>query len=43
MTSMFQFCLINDKTGDMWQFQWRTNDYENRWIKKNVKTTQVNV
>ena len=34
MTSMFQFYLINDETGDMWQFQWSTEGDEYRWIKK---------
>ena len=34
MTSMFQFYLINDETGDMWQFQWSTKGDEFRWIEK---------
>jgi hypothetical protein len=34
MTSMFQFYLINDETGDMWQFQWSTEGDGYRWIKK---------
>jgi hypothetical protein len=34
MTSMFQFYLINDETGEMWQFQWSTQGDEYRWIKK---------
>jgi hypothetical protein len=34
MTSMFQFYLINDETGDMWQFQWSTKGDGYRWIKK---------
>jgi hypothetical protein len=34
MTSMFQFYLINDETGEMWQFQWSTKGDEYRWIKK---------
>lgn len=34
MTSMFQFYLINDETGDMWQFQWSTKGDEYRWIEK---------
>lgn len=34
MTSMFQFYLINDETGEMWQFQWSTEGDEYRWIKK---------
>jgi hypothetical protein len=34
MTSMFQFYLINEETGDMWQFQWSTQGDDYRWIKK---------
>ena len=34
MTSMFQFYLINDETGEMWQFQWSTKGDEYRWIEK---------
>ena len=34
MTSMFQFYLINEETGEMWQFQWSTEGDEYRWIKK---------
>jgi len=34
LTSMFQFYLINDKTGDMWKFQWSTKGDEYRWIEK---------
>jgi len=34
MTSMFQYYLINEETGDMWQFQWSTEGDEYRWIKK---------
>ena len=34
MTSMFQFYLINDETGDMWKFQWSTKGEEYRWIEK---------
>jgi hypothetical protein len=34
MTSMFQFYLINDETGEMWQFQWSTQGDDYRWIKK---------
>lgn len=34
MTSMFQFYLINDDTGDMWKFQWSTKGEEYRWIEK---------
>lgn len=34
MTSMYQFYLINDETGEMWQFQWSTKGVDFRWIKK---------
>ena len=34
MTSMFQYYLINEETGEMWQFQWSTEGDEYRWIKK---------
>ena len=38
MTSMYQYYLINTKTGEMWQFQWNTKpdkgDKTYRWIKK---------
>ena len=34
MTSMFQYYLINEETGEMWQFQWNTEGDEYRWIKK---------
>lgn len=34
MTSMYQYYLINDKTGDMWQFQWTTKGADYRWIKR---------
>ena len=34
MTSMFQYYLINEETGDMWQFQWSTKGDEYRWIEK---------
>lgn len=33
-TSMYQFYLTNDETGEMWQFQWSTKGDEYRWIKK---------
>lgn len=33
MTSMYQFYLVDDETGEMWQFQWN-KDKEYRWIKK---------
>lgn len=26
LTSMYQYYLINDKTGGMWKFQWRTKE-----------------
>lgn len=34
MTSMFQFYLINDDTGEMWKFQWSTKGDDYRWIEK---------
>lgn len=34
MTSMYQFYLINEDDGEMWQFQWTTDGPEYRWIKK---------
>jgi len=35
MTSMFQYYLVNDETGEMWQFQWSTKSEDGyRWIKK---------
>ena len=34
MTSMFQFYLINDETGDMWKFQWSTKGGDYIWIEK---------
>ncbi|MDR2122541.1 MAG: hypothetical protein LBP34_05385 [Flavobacteriaceae bacterium] len=34
LTSMYQFYLINDETGDMWKFQWSTEGDEYRWIEK---------
>lgn len=34
MTSMYQYYLINDKSGEMWQFQWTTDGPDYRWIKK---------
>jgi hypothetical protein len=34
MTSMFQYYLINEDTGEMWQFQWSTKGDEYRWIEK---------
>ncbi len=35
MTSMYQFYLTNDETGEMWKFQWTTKSEEGyRWIEK---------
>jgi len=34
LTSMFQFYLINEETGDMWKFQWSTKGDEYRWIER---------
>lgn len=34
MTSMYQYYLIDDETGDMWKFQWSTKGDEYRWIEK---------
>lgn len=34
MTSMFQYYLINDETGEMWKFQWSTKGGEYIWIEK---------
>ena len=35
MTSMFQFYLINQDSGEMWQFQWTLETKEGyRWIKQ---------
>lgn len=34
MTSMFQYYLISNKSGAMWQFQWTTDNPDYRWIKK---------
>jgi len=35
LTSMYQYYLINDETGDMWKFQWTTKDDDSyRWIEK---------
>lgn len=34
MTSMFQYYLINEETGDMWKFQWSTKGSEYRWIER---------
>lgn len=34
LTSMFQYYLINDITGDMWKFQWSTKGDDYRWIER---------
>lgn len=34
MTSMYQYYLINNKSGEMWQFQWTTDGPDYRWIKR---------
>lgn len=34
MTSMFQYYLIDDETGEIWKFQWSTDGNEYRWIEK---------
>lgn len=34
MTSMFQYYLINDETGEMWKFQWSTKGRDYIWIEK---------
>ena len=35
MTSMYQFYLINQETGEMWKFQWSTKTEDGyRWIEK---------
>lgn len=34
LTSMYQYYLINDSTGDMWKFQWSTKGDGYRWIEK---------
>ncbi len=34
LTSMYQYYLINDDTGDMWKFQWSTKGDDYRWIEK---------
>lgn len=33
-TSMYQYYLINDRTGDIWKFQWSTKGDDYRWIEK---------
>jgi hypothetical protein len=34
LTSMYQYYLINDSTGNMWKFQWSTKSDDYRWIEK---------
>ncbi len=34
MTSMYQYYLINENTGEMWKFQWSTKGDDYRWIEK---------
>ena len=34
LTSMYQFYLINDDTGELWKFQWSTKGADYRWIEK---------
>lgn len=34
MTSMYQYYLIDEETGDMWKFQWSTKGDDYRWIEK---------
>lgn len=34
LTSMYQYYLINDETGEMWKFQWSTNGKDYIWIIK---------
>ena len=34
LTSMYQYYLINDATGDMWKFQWSTKGDDYRWIER---------
>jgi hypothetical protein len=34
LTSMYQYYLINEETGDMWKFQWSTQGDEYRWIEE---------
>ena len=34
LTSMYQYYLINDETGEMWKFQWSTKGEDYRWIEK---------
>ena len=34
MTSMYQYYLIDEETGDMWKFQWSTKGGDYIWIEK---------
>ncbi|MCR5040400.1 MAG: hypothetical protein K6A94_13835 [Bacteroidales bacterium] len=34
LTSMFQYYLMNEYTGEMWKFQWSTKGDDYRWIEK---------
>lgn len=34
MTSMYQYYLLDEETGDMWKFQWSTKGDEYRWIER---------
>jgi hypothetical protein len=34
LTSMYQFYLINEDTGEMWKFQWSTKGDDYRWIER---------
>ena len=34
MTSMFQYYLIDEETGDMWKFQWSTKGDDYIWVEK---------
>ena len=34
MTSMYQYLLINEETGERWRFQWSTRGNDYRWIER---------
>lgn len=34
LTSMFQYYLVNQDTGELWKFQWSTKGDDYRWIEK---------
>ena len=34
MTSMYQYYLVKDDSGEMWKFQWTTKGPDYRWIEK---------